>query len=231
MALPEIPLSGGEMTASVVRIGDRVHRSTPANAAFTQAVLQYLETQAFPFSPRYLGQDAKGREILSFLPGEVPRAIPLNFSQKKACIRMLRSFHDLMAKSTLRGEMETVCHHDFAPWNVIVDQESVTGLIDFDTALPGARVEDVGYFLWTFLDLGDPSLADHEQLERVEELLACYGPLDRKALVPALQQRQNDILQYRKGLAISAPSSEQRAAAQQRFQEIKISMQWVATYL
>ncbi|MEM1218513.1 MAG: aminoglycoside phosphotransferase family protein [Bacteroidota bacterium] len=231
MALPEIPLSGGEMTASVVRIGDRVHRSPAANAAFTQAVLQYLEAQAFPFSPRYLGQDAKGREVLSFLPGDVPRAIPLNFPQMKACIRILRSFHDLMAKSPLRGEMETVCHHDFAPWNVIVDQKTITGLIDFDTALPGARVEDVGYFLWTFLDLGDPYLDDQEQLERVEELLSFYGPLDRKALIPALQQRQNDILQYRKDLAISAPSPEQRAAAQQRCEEIKMSMQWVATHL
>ncbi len=231
MALSEIPLSGGEMTASVVRIGNRVHRTRPVNAAFTQAVLQYLETQAFPFSPRYFGQDEKDREILSFMPGEVPRAIPLNFSQKKDCIRILGSFHDLMAESALQGEMETVCHHDFAPWNVIVDQESVAGLIDFDTALPGARVEDVGYFLWTFLDLGDPSLDDQEQLERVEELLACYGPLDRAALVPALQQRQKDILQYRKGLAISAPSPAQRAAAQQRCQEIEISIQWVATYL
>ena len=57
----------------VVRIGDTVrrpvHRWTPA----VHALLRHLEAVGFSGAPRVLGFDELGREVLSFIPGEVAR--------------------------------------------------------------------------------------------------------------------------------------------------------------
>jgi hypothetical protein len=41
-----------------------------SNAAFVHDVLLFLEDQDFPFAPRLLGRDSRGRDILSYLEGE-----------------------------------------------------------------------------------------------------------------------------------------------------------------
>ena len=41
------------------------------NVAFVHDLLVFLEHQGFPFAPRFLRMDSRGREILSYLEGEI----------------------------------------------------------------------------------------------------------------------------------------------------------------
>jgi hypothetical protein len=68
----ERPLSGGRVTAGVVRVGETVRRPRGENWRLVRALLTHLREGGFEGAPRYLGSDEQGREIFSFLPGEVP---------------------------------------------------------------------------------------------------------------------------------------------------------------
>jgi hypothetical protein len=69
-------LTGGRVTAQVVRRGEFVHRTPCKNAAFVHQVLEFLEAGGVEGVPRYRGLDQQGREVLTFLPGQVPPARP-----------------------------------------------------------------------------------------------------------------------------------------------------------
>ena len=66
----EIPLSGGTHGA-VVRIGDTVRRQSRPGTKTVHALLRHFEQMGFAGAPRPLGFDQQGREILSFIPGDV----------------------------------------------------------------------------------------------------------------------------------------------------------------
>src|SRR5438876_11983098 len=55
----------------VIRIGDTVRREARACTPAVQSLLRHLEQAGFDGAPRALGLDQSGREILSFIPGEV----------------------------------------------------------------------------------------------------------------------------------------------------------------
>ena len=63
----EIPLLGGRLTPSIVRVENTVRRPPKGNAAFVHDLLLWLEDQGFSFAPRFLDMDEQGREILSYL--------------------------------------------------------------------------------------------------------------------------------------------------------------------
>ncbi len=55
----------------VVRIGDTVRRPIHSWTPAVHSLLHYLEAVGFSGSPGVLGFDELGREVLSFIPGEV----------------------------------------------------------------------------------------------------------------------------------------------------------------
>ena len=67
----EIPLPGGDVTEGVVRLGDTVRRPLGDHSAQVHLVLRHLEASGFDGAPRLLGVDDRGREILTFVDGEV----------------------------------------------------------------------------------------------------------------------------------------------------------------
>jgi hypothetical protein len=67
----EIPLLGGDVTEDVVRVGDTVRRPLKPNSPLIHALLTHLEAVGFTGAPRFLGIDAAGREVLSYIEGEV----------------------------------------------------------------------------------------------------------------------------------------------------------------
>jgi hypothetical protein len=68
--LPEEKLTGGNVN-DVVRVGDTVRRGSNPNR-YVHELLLHLEQEGFHQAPKYLGMDEKGREILSYLDGDVP---------------------------------------------------------------------------------------------------------------------------------------------------------------
>jgi Ser/Thr protein kinase RdoA (MazF antagonist) len=175
----------------VVRIGDEVRRSLPGSWRGSHAVLRHLAARNFPFSPRVLRHDAS-HEWLTYLPGHSIGADLLedrSDSLVEQAGRLIRRYHDAMADFVIPpdagwipqigipDESEVVCHSDIAPWNVVVQNGEITGLIDWDLVHPGPRMWDLAYAAWRFAPLYDePQFGDvAEKARRIMLLLDAYG--------------------------------------------------------
>ncbi|MFG3555100.1 aminoglycoside phosphotransferase family protein [Micromonospora sp. NPDC047557] len=168
----EETLTGG-FVAEVVRVGDTVRRTPPANLDFVGALLHHLAEVGADLSPRHLGVDDRGRQVLSYVAGRVPwrdREDP-GFFADPALMRLaelIRRLHDACAGTDLAGDAETVCHRDLSPKNTVY-RDSPAGplpvaFIDWDLARPGRRIEDVAFAGWHWAPLGEG--ADPAELGR-----------------------------------------------------------------
>ncbi len=194
MTAEEEPLSGGRDTRGVVRVGATVRRPHKTSSGFVRDLLHHLERAGFAGVPRHLGQDAAGREVFSFIPGEVPAKFR-HFAdgQVAAAARLLRRFHEATRGSTLAGAGAVVCHHDAGPNNTVFQSGQPVAFIDFDYAAPGEALVDLAYMGWSWClssrpDRGPPEI----QAAQLRVLVDAYG-LDasgRQALVAAIIRRQ-----------------------------------------
>jgi hypothetical protein len=151
-------LPGGFVNA-VIRVGDTVRRPPSPNAGFVHDLLDHLERHGWTGAPRYLGTDADGREILSFLEGHVawedrqPAEVSSDESLAEVA-RLARQLHDLTAGTPLAG--------------------------------PGDRLHDVAHVCWQFLPLG-PAAGDLDAAARRLRLVCdSYGLEDRTGLVDTI---------------------------------------------
>jgi aminoglycoside phosphotransferase (APT) family kinase protein len=172
----------------------------------------HLEEVGFESAPRFLGVDAQGREVLTFIEGEVHsecRATVWDDAQLERAAELLRCFHDATAGFDLAGKAEVICHHDFGPWNLIWRDGLPVAMIDFDNAAPGARLDDLGYAIWKHLNLGLIELPASEQQRRLRLMATAYGLPADEPLLRAIEEAQE-----RMGRLIeNAPSSIERDQA------------------
>lgn len=205
---------GGGNRSTVVRVGDTVRRSTGPHSLAVHDLLIRLEDAGYPYSPRFLGVDGSGREVLSFLPGTVgnypiPEAIR-SLEAMKSALEIVRSLHDvtaglrmLVGHSPSGAIPEVLCHWDAAPYNFVFDGAAAVGLIDFDEARPGRRIDDLAYFAYRFAPLSaDENFADGgwpadtDRFERLHQIFELY-PDERAAelaqiLVDRLETMKRD---------------------------------------
>jgi tRNA A-37 threonylcarbamoyl transferase component Bud32 len=227
MSLEEHLLPAGEMTPGIVRIGDTVRRPIKDGAPYRHQVLQLLERRGCRCAPRFLGIDAQGREILSFVDGEVIRYGPDYSDDALTTVGgMLRDLHDASAGSDLAGDQEVVIHNDIAPWNTVSTETGPVGFIDFDGAEPGSRLSDIGYMVWTFLDIGSDDLIERFQL-RLGLMLDGYGLESRRGLSDAILYQQHRVLAWRAHLAESAAEESIRLKSVERVELIRNQIRWV----
>jgi Ser/Thr protein kinase RdoA (MazF antagonist) len=209
----ETPLDGGRWTAGVVRVGDTVRR--PASP-FTGRLLTHLAARGFEGCPRYLGADERGRDVLTFIDGEVrPRWQHYDDDQVTAAARLLRALHD--ASRDLAHEIgggDVICHHDPGPNNAIFRNGEPIAFIDFDFAAPGDRLQDVAYLAWSWCistraDRGSPSA----QAAQVRLLADAYqlDPAERSALPHAIESRIRRNEQFWRAVPTVARAAEMAA--------------------
>lgn len=201
MAEIEEPLSGGNVAAGVVRLGMTVRKPvTPATFAVA-AVLRHLERVGFTGAPRFLGRDEQGRQVLEYVDGPLAHGLPPMVAADLDRVgRLVRDLHEALASfdppADARWEVvippdreELVCHHDLAPWNLVLGAERWV-FIDWDGAGPGSRLWDLAYTAQSFTPLhagGDPATdaprlralvdgygADHAQRQQLPALIEVH---------------------------------------------------------
>ena len=198
----EVLLEGGFTNAGLVtRVGDTVRRPLRPVSAATHALLEHLEQVGFDGAPRFLGVDERGREVLSYIPGEAaiePHAAwALTDEALAGVAELLRRYHDAAATfdasphrwpspvpEVFRGGF--VSHNDPNLDNVIFSGGRPVALIDFDLAGPGSAVWDVACAarLWAPLrDARDtPAALVDRVLDRLRLFLDVYGLPERERL-------------------------------------------------
>lgn len=184
----EVPLSGGRITQGVVRVDDTVRRPSQPNSELVRGLLARLAELGLELAPRYLGVDEQGREMFSYLAGEVPAELDAGFDDTTlvAAARLIRRFHDATAGSALAGVREVVCHNDLSPCNFVFRAGVPVAMIDFDNAAPGARLDDLGYALFLWLNLGTDGPDAAEQARRLSVFCEAYGVSAGSEIVGAI---------------------------------------------
>lgn len=176
MTESEIPLIGGHVN-NVVRVGDTVRRTMARDMSLQHELLAYLADKGFGATPRFLGYDAEGRQILTYLPGEVFfDKDDFSDAQLTAAARLLRSYHDATTDfpPVIAANAEVFCHNDWTPANTVFNHDLPTGMIDFDTAMPGTRLWDVTYSAWMWLSLGEDRWTPVDQRRRLLHFVSAY---------------------------------------------------------
>jgi len=186
----EIPLTGGNVSLSVVRVGTTVRKPANESSAAVEALLEHLASAGFEGAPRALGRDERGRMVLEYVPGTPADAMPPMTEPELGRVgRLIRDLHDAAAAFVPPADAawqvtappdreELICHHDLAPWNLVrgpnLDGGERWVFIDWDGAGPGSRLWDLAYAAHGFVPLqphGDPA-AD---APRLRALIDGYG--------------------------------------------------------
>jgi hypothetical protein len=164
---PEESLPGTFST--LAKVGNTVRRSTGPWTPAVHALLRHLERAGFDGAPRVLGVDTLGREILTYIPGDVPRTASPEVATDQALVevgRLLRRYHDAASGFSLPpgigwyegsapGPGGVVCHNDLAPRNTVFRGGSPVAFLDFDLASPAQPAWDVAHLAWQFVPLAD----------------------------------------------------------------------------
>ncbi len=195
--------------ADVVWLDDHVVRSRAPWSDATHAVLQYLEEQGFPGSPRLVDSDST-HEVLSYLLG---RSIPADLNGYRddetllTIAAAIRSLHQAL-KGFSPPEGVTfprmpgaprggsfVCHNDLAPWNTIMDGRTFSGFVDWDLVTLATPAWDFAYATWCFVPLyaDDATFGDID--ERGRRLALFLDEVPRSAIegsdfIEVIGQRQ-----------------------------------------
>jgi Phosphotransferase enzyme family len=201
-------LHGGFTNAGrVIRVQDSVRRPWRATSPATKALLDHLERVGFAGAPRFLGVDDRGREMLSYIPGDAAvepyQAWALTDEALISVAELLRRYHDAVTSFDAAGYAwpasipvqfrgGIVSHNDPNLDNVIFAGGRAVALIDFDLASPGSAVWDVACAARLWAPLRDeqdvPEPVRGRTLVRLRTFADAYGlpKRDRARVVDAM---------------------------------------------
>lgn len=186
MEYSEEKLEGGNSNSGVVKVGNTVRRAMGSSSPSVHRLLHFLEDQGFQGSPRVLGVDDKGREILTYLPGTCSITEDAWTSEEilVSAATLLKQLHDVTATYANRSDEEwgyvypdknrheVICHNDFGLYNVVINDNKCEGVIDFDFAGPGPRIRDVAYAAYWFVPISQRA-SDMKRYAQVDLEAGC----------------------------------------------------------
>lgn len=178
-------------------------------------MLRHLESVGFDGAPRVVGLDEQGREVLTFLPGEVAlRPWPdclLADSGMVALGSFLRRYHQAVERYTPPPDTrwrvpgvnwrsnQIIRHGELGPWNTVWKDGILVGVIDWDFAEPGYPIEDIAQLAWYAVPLRNRKKCEEagvefgsEQTSRLRLLCETYGVSVREVLetLSTIQSRE-----------------------------------------
>lgn len=193
MAAQEFPLIGDVGAQGLVRIGNTVRRPLRPFSLAIQSYLAYIRQAGFTGAPEPLGVDEEGREILSYVEGDIPcEPLPDWTAEKDVLVALavlIRRLHEaargweappntqwgVVPGSVARrgveafsdGEPEIFSHRNYAPGRVVFRDGVPAALVNFDLAKPCTKVYDIANAMYWWVPLCD-------QVDRAP----AFAPLD-----------------------------------------------------
>jgi hypothetical protein len=206
-------LPGGN-TDGAVRIGGVVHKRDSPWTPTVHALLRHLEDAGIDGVPRALGFDEQGRQMLTYLPGEVigdnvswPEWVYADSTLRQVG-QWMRRIHNATAvfvppvdERWFTGRTAQpgwiVGHQDAAPYNAVMDGDRLVGFFDWDTAGPSPREDDLAFSALLWVPLTAPNAGEQTDLHKVtgrsrrlQLLLDSYGyDGDRRAFGAVVVRR------------------------------------------
>ena len=245
---PEEPLPGTFSTLS--KVGNTVRRSTGPWTPAVHALLRHLERVGFNGAPRVLGVDAQGREVLTYIPGNVPRGASPDVATDRALFEvgcLLRRYHEAVSEFSLPPGIEwyggadpgpgsVVCHNDLAPRNTVFREGSPVAFVDFDLASPALPAWDVAHLAWQFVPLTDDAgcmrhgwTSPPNRPDRLRVLCDGYGlsELDRSGFAELVTRRLETTASGIEALAAEGVPAHRRWVAEGVPALVRADRDWV----
>jgi aminoglycoside phosphotransferase (APT) family kinase protein len=171
----EIPLSGGKITKGVVKKDNYVLRPCCPNSPFVHNVLKWLELKECSISPRFIGLDNTGREIITYLEGTVPNNLGFfNNNQLVEAGKIIKKLHTILSDFPNCLSGQTVCHNDLSPCNFIFKNELPYAVFDWDAAEINDPLNDVAYAVWMWCDIGNNYNSPNDVGNKINIMLDSY---------------------------------------------------------
>jgi hypothetical protein len=168
------PLTGGGRTA-VARSGGLVIRETGPWSRSVHSLLRHLHEVGFTEAPRVVGDgfDDQGREVLTYIEGEVINPAPWSDDAMHDLGGLIRRLHDATASfrppadahwrpwfGRQVGTPDIIGHCDAAPWNIVSRHGRPVALIDWEAAGPVDRLTEIALAAWNNAQLYDDDVAE-----------------------------------------------------------------------
>ncbi|MCE0537271.1 phosphotransferase [Kineosporia rhizophila] len=235
-------------------MGDTVRRPWRSYTAPTHAFLAHLAKTAPGIAPVPVGQDERGREVLSWMPGDValPPFPAWSFTDQylSSLGRLLRRLHDAAegwqppAGSVWNTELadpeggSIIVHADICPENIVAHDGSAAAVLDWEFAAPGRPLWDVVSTArlcvpFTHPSRHDPSVPPMDMAEmrrRLLVFLAGYGlsEEDRRAFPRVVDQRRQAGELFVLGRVAAGQTAFGRWVTPQGRAQLAAEKSWVA---
>jgi hypothetical protein len=137
-----------------------------------------------PAIPRVLGRDEQGREVLTYLPGQVVDidTETLSAGQIVSLVNWTRSFHEAVTGFSHPGpwryfavaEPTLIGHNDIALYNACFDGDTLAGVFDWDLAGPTTPLLELAFIAWNCVPLW-ADIASGQAAARLSLIASAYG--------------------------------------------------------
>ena len=187
-------MPAGDVTDGVVRVGGTIRRPHQPQSLAVAEYLDWLDDAGFEGSPRFLGRDTQGRDVLTFVPGQCAGAPPEAWVQSEDLLasvaRLVRRLHTASAgfvpqahafpprpvRPNPSDAAGLICHLDVTPQNVVVRDGLAAGLVDFDLAGPATALHDSLNTAMHWVPLRDPSTRGRAGKTRIRSTGCASSP-------------------------------------------------------
>ena len=175
----------GAGSTGVQRQGNVVLRPARPWTRTVHSLLRHLEEVGFSGAPRVVGSGfaPDGREVLSYVEGEITHPGPWTIKGAAGVGRLLRKLHESTASYRpppdavwppwfgrhLGGPERVIGHRDVAAWNIVARDGLPVALIDWETSGPVDPMIELAQACWLNAKLFSDDVAEREGLPSLED--------------------------------------------------------------